>query len=71
LEQVASVLGVAAGAIVLSLSQRFGAESAVSAGDFRIAFLLAGITAVVAGLSFRRLHAHAGIEVSGHGARPS
>jgi EmrB/QacA subfamily drug resistance transporter len=69
LEQVASVLGVASGAIVLNLSQKFGAESAVSAGDFRIAFLLAGITAAAAALSFRRLDADAGIEISGHGAR--
>ncbi|HEX2792055.1 MAG TPA: MFS transporter [Steroidobacteraceae bacterium] len=68
LEQVAAVLGVASGAIVLNLCQRFWAESAVSPGAFRIAFMLAGITAAAAALSFRRLHADAGIEISGHRA---
>jgi len=69
LEQIAAVLGVASGAMVLNLSQKFGAESAVSALDFRIAFVLAGITAVAAALSFRRLDVDAGIEVSGHAAQ--
>jgi EmrB/QacA subfamily drug resistance transporter len=69
LEQVAAVLGVASGAMVLNLSQKFWVESAVSPGDFRIAFVLAGITAAAAALSFRRLDADAGIEISGHGAR--
>jgi EmrB/QacA subfamily drug resistance transporter len=69
LEQVAAVLGVASGALVLNLGQKFRAESVVSAVDFRIAFVLAGITAAAAALSFRRLDADAGIEISGHGAR--
>jgi EmrB/QacA subfamily drug resistance transporter len=69
LEQVAAVLGVASGAIVLNLSQMFLTESAVSPRDFSIAFLLAGAAATAAALSFRRLHADAGAEISGHGAR--
>ena len=69
LEQVAAVLGVASAAIVLNLSQMFWTESSVSPRDFRIAFLLAGATATAAALSFRRLHADAGAEISGHGAR--
>ena len=69
LEQVASVLGVASAAIVLNLSQMFRGGSAISLSDFRIAFLLAGAVAVLAALSFRRLRADAGVEVSGHGAR--
>jgi EmrB/QacA subfamily drug resistance transporter len=68
-EQVAAVLGVAFGAIVLNLGQMFGGESAVSLGDFRLAFLAAGILALAAAVSFRRLHVDAGAEVSGHHAR--
>jgi hypothetical protein len=69
LELVAAVLGVASAAIVLNLTQIFWTESAVSSRDFRIAFLLAGATATAAAWSFRRLHADAGAEISGHGAR--
>jgi MFS family permease len=69
LEQVGSVLGVAGAAIVLNLSQLLRAGRAVALSDFRLAFLLAGATAILAALSFRRLHLDAGVEVSGHGAR--
>jgi hypothetical protein len=47
----------------------FWTEGAVSPRDFRVAFLLAGATATAAALSFRRLHADAGAEISGHGVR--
>ena len=67
-EQVASVLGVAAGAIVLNLSQLILTERNVSLRDFRLAFVLAGASAIAAALCFRRLSADAGMEVSGHGA---
>jgi EmrB/QacA subfamily drug resistance transporter len=65
-EQVAAVLGVAFAAIVLNLGQRLGGGSAVSLGDFRVAFLAAGLLAIAAALSFRRLDPRAGAEVSGH-----
>jgi EmrB/QacA subfamily drug resistance transporter len=66
IEQIASVLGVAFGAIALNLGLLLGHESAVSLRDFRLAFLAAGLLAILAGLSFRRLRGDAGVEVSGH-----
>jgi len=63
---LAEVLG---GAVALNLGQMLGGERAVSLRDFRVAFLVAGALAIAAALSFRRLNADAGEEVSGHRAR--
>jgi hypothetical protein len=43
-----------------------GGENVVSLRDFRFAFLAAGILGLAAAMSFRRLNADAGAEVSGH-----
>jgi MFS family permease len=69
IQQVAAVLGVAFGAVALNLGQMLGGERAVSLRDFRLAFLVAGALAIAAALSFRRLNADAGEEVSGHRVR--
>jgi EmrB/QacA subfamily drug resistance transporter len=66
IEQIASVLGVAFGAIALNLGLLLGHESAVSLRDFRFAFVAAGVLAIIAALGFRRLKPDAGVEVSGH-----
>jgi len=65
-EQVAAVLGVAFAAIVLNIGQMLGGENEVSLRDFRFAFLAAGMLALASAMSFRRLNADAGTEVSGH-----
>jgi EmrB/QacA subfamily drug resistance transporter len=69
-EQVAAVLGVAFGAILLNVGQMLAGESAVSLADFRLAFLAAGLLGLAAAVSFRGLNEDAGAEISGHFARP-
>lgn len=68
IDQVASVLGVALGAIALNLSQLARHGHAVVLHDFRIAFCIAGAITALAALKFLRLPANAGAEVSGHPA---
>jgi hypothetical protein len=65
-EQIAAVLGVAFGAIALSVAQKLGGEPSVTLRDFRVAFLAAGALAMAAAMAFRHLRADAGVEVSGH-----
>lgn len=64
-QQVAAVFSVALAAGVLDVAQTTHG-SALSGGDFRIAFLVMGAITVAASLSLLRLPHNAGHELSGH-----
>ena len=66
--QMASALGAALGALVLALSQMAHGRSALAAIDFRIAFGVMAMLAVIAVAGFARLKPDDGAEVSGHRA---
>ncbi|ENO83664.1 MFS transporter [Thauera linaloolentis] len=69
LQQVAMIVGVAAGALLVKLSQAaHGLEQPVLA-DFRNVFAAIGLIGFVAALRFLRLAPDAGAEVSGRPAR--
>ena len=72
LNQVSSVTGVALGALLLSVAQHFNPDAGNNSGaelfDFRVAFVITGLIALVAALAFARLPRDAGTAVSGHRA---
>jgi EmrB/QacA subfamily drug resistance transporter len=69
LQQVSIGLGVAVGAILLNLSQSLRGASHLALADFRLAFIVVGLTALGGSLLFLRLSHDAGAEVSGHRVR--
>jgi hypothetical protein len=66
LQQLVAVLGVALGALLLNASQLMRHGDRVDVMDFRIAFIVVGLLALVSAIGFLRLPSHAGAEVSGH-----
>lgn len=66
--QLAAAMGAAIGALVLALSQMAHARKALAAVDFRVAFSVMAVLALVAVAGFRRLNPDDGAEVSGHRA---
>jgi hypothetical protein len=66
LQQVSMLLGVAVAAAVLNVSQNLHATSVLTLMDFRAAFIVIGLIALVSACSFLKLEHHAGAEVSGH-----
>jgi hypothetical protein len=69
LQQVAMALGIAAAAMLLSLShaQHGGVQN--SAADFQLAFVACGVCALIGSALMWRMPADAGAEVSGHQPR--
>lgn len=66
LQQLAMLLGVAWSALLLQLSPMLRGAAQPELFDFRLAFVLNGLLALVAAFSFLRLPKDAGKEVSGH-----
>jgi hypothetical protein len=66
LQQVAMLLGVAVAAAVLNISQLLHGTPTLLLDDFRAAFIVIGLIALLSSFSFLKLDAHAGAEVSGH-----
>ncbi|MEC5384327.1 MFS transporter [Uliginosibacterium sp. H3] len=66
LQQVSMLLGVAVAAAVLNASQSLHATPVLTLVDFRAAFIVIGLIALVSACSFLKLERHAGAEVSGH-----
>jgi EmrB/QacA subfamily drug resistance transporter len=66
LQQVSMLLGVAVAAAVLNISQLLHGTPTLLLDDFRAAFIVIGLIALLSSFSFLKLDAHAGAEVSGH-----
>ncbi len=66
LQQLGFSLGVALGAVTLSVSMALRHGQTLNITDFRWAFLIAGLIGLTPVLSFMRLAHDAGAEVSGH-----
>lgn len=66
LQQLAMLLGVALSALLLQLSPLLRGAAQPALFDFRLAFVLNGVLAMFAALSFLRLPTNAGADVSGH-----
>jgi EmrB/QacA subfamily drug resistance transporter len=68
-QQLCSGGGIAVGALLMQLAllSRGAVADDLAARDIRVAFLAAGLFALVSVLFYRRLGARAGAEVSGHG----
>jgi MFS family permease len=64
-QQVAIALGVAVAGALLETLLALRGETALTAGDFAVAFLLVGAISALAALPFRRLPPDVGAEVSG------
>lgn len=64
--QMASAMGAALAALVLALSQMAHGRNTLAAADFRVAFVVMALLAMLAVASFRRLKPDDGAEVSGH-----
>ncbi len=64
--QLAAAMGAATGAMVLALSQMAHGRDALAAKDFRVAFIVMAVLALVAVAGFQRLYPDDGAEVSGH-----
>jgi MFS family permease len=64
--EVASAAGVAVAALLLALSQSVRGADALATVDFRWAFAVLGLVALLAAASFTRLPREAGAVVSGH-----
>ena len=64
-QQVAVSFGVAAGAMVLEVSEALHGRHAPEAGDFSAAFVVVGLVSAVCALLMLRLPAEAGDEISG------
>ncbi len=71
-QQLSLTIGVAVGALLLHFTQLLRGGGALDAGDFVLPFLFVGLIAAVSGMTFLRLPADAGAEVSGKrlGRRP-
>jgi len=71
MQQLSNGMGIALGAVLLHgmLAWRGAAAGALSAGDARVAFVIAGVLALLSLPFFLGLAADAGAEVSGHQAR--
>jgi EmrB/QacA subfamily drug resistance transporter len=65
-QQVSQTLGIALGASLLTLSQTLRGADSVALADFRSAFIVTGLIALVSMFGFLKLPADAGAEVSGH-----
>jgi hypothetical protein len=65
-QQLGFSLGVALGAVTLSVSMALRHGKTLNITDFRWAFLIAGLIGLTPVLSFMRLAHDAGAEVSGH-----
>ncbi|PAS97965.1 MAG: MFS transporter [Candidatus Dactylopiibacterium carminicum] len=65
-QQLAMLLGVALAALLLHVTPALRGHAQPDLTDFRIAFLLSGLLALVAACQFLRLPPAAGAEVSGH-----
>lgn len=63
--QVSSALGVAGGAIVLAVAEFAHAHEHLALSDFKVAFLVMGVTCFLPVLSFWRLPHAAGAEMTG------
>ena len=68
IQQMTIGMGIAVGAIALRLASALHSTNtgALTAGDFRIAFALVGVIALVAVIDSFSLASNAGAEVSGH-----
>jgi EmrB/QacA subfamily drug resistance transporter len=69
MQQLSVALGVATAAILLNFSQSMRAATHLALVDFRFAFVVVGVTALLASALFLRLAHDAGAEVSGHAQR--
>ena len=65
-QQIGMGGGVAVGALLLTFSQRLRGSQTLSAADFQAALVLAGVLSALALISYMRLDADAGDEISGH-----
>ncbi len=66
MQQISMCLGTAGAALVLSLAQTFHGTPTLSLADFRIAFVVAGLSAIVAAMGCLALKSDDGAEISGH-----
>jgi EmrB/QacA subfamily drug resistance transporter len=66
LQQCSSMLGTAAGALLLNLSLQGHGRTTLALVDFQWAFAFCGLIGLIGALGFMRLHPFAGHEVSGH-----
>jgi EmrB/QacA subfamily drug resistance transporter len=64
--QLAAAMGAAIGALVLALSQMAHGRRMLASVDFRVAFTVMAVLALVAVAGLRRLNPDDGAEVSGH-----
>jgi MFS family permease len=69
LQQVSVSCGVAVGALLVELTNRFSANSTLTTDDFRPAFLIVGTLSAAAVFIFMRLHKDAGAEMANRKAR--
>ncbi len=69
-QQIGMSLGVATGALMLSLSQAFRGSGALDLFDFKAALVLSGLLCALASWPFATLNRDVGDEISGHAAKP-
>jgi EmrB/QacA subfamily drug resistance transporter len=67
-QQISMGLGVSLGALMLNFSRALRHAASLGLADFRVAFVAAGALCALSILSYRRLAANAGAEISGHRA---
>ncbi len=67
-QQISMGMGVSVGALMLNFSRLLRHAPDLSLHDFRLAFVAAGLLGALAMLSYTRLAADAGAEISGHRA---
>lgn len=65
-QQISMGMGVSVGALALNFSRLLRHAGSLSLFDFRVAFAAAGLLCLLSILSYRRLAADAGAEISGH-----
>ena len=71
MQRLSQSVGIAAGAYLLQLSSALQGHPRIVATDFWPAFLGIAVISGIAPLIHARLHAEAGVEVSGHPGRPA
>jgi EmrB/QacA subfamily drug resistance transporter len=69
-QQIGMSLGVAVGALMLSLSQALRGSASLGVFDFKVALVLSGVLCALASWPFATLDRDAGHEISGHGDAP-
>jgi MFS family permease len=67
-QQIGMSLGVAVGALMLSLSQAFRGSASLGLLDFKVALVMSGVLCALSCWPFATLDREVGDEISGHGA---